>query len=97
VLNQFATAPNIAKGAPKMELKLIIGAALALTLGGCVSSSKALRNTSGEIITCKASGFGWFGAPVALISRNDCLKKSTAGVLCLGRRSQFAQGGGVRS
>jgi hypothetical protein len=58
-----------------MELKLIIGAALALTLGGCVSSSKALRNTNGEIITCKASGYGWLGAPVALISQNDCLKK----------------------
>ncbi len=75
MLNQFATAPNIAKGAPKMELRLIIGAALALILGGCVSSSKALRNTNGEVITCKASGYGWLGAPVALISQNDCLKK----------------------
>jgi predicted glycoside hydrolase/deacetylase ChbG (UPF0249 family) len=59
VLNQFATAPSIAKGARKMEQKLIIGAALALTLGGCVSSSKALRNTNGEIITCKVSGYDW--------------------------------------
>jgi len=58
-----------------MELKLIIGATLALTLGGCVSSSKALRNTNGDLITCKASGYGWLGAPVALISQGDCLKK----------------------
>ena len=58
-----------------MELKLIIGAALALTLGGCVSSSKALRNTNGDLITCKASGYGWLGAPVALINQGDCLRK----------------------
>lgn len=58
-----------------MELKLIIGAAMALTLGGCVSSSKALRNTNGDLITCKASGYGWLGAPVALINQSDCLRK----------------------
>jgi hypothetical protein len=58
-----------------MERKLIISAALVLTLGGCVSSSKALRNSNGDVITCKASGYGWLGAPVALISQGDCLKK----------------------
>lgn len=58
-----------------MKLKLLICMTSVLTLGGCVSSSKSLRNSNGEVITCKASGYGWLGAPVALISQGDCLKK----------------------
>jgi hypothetical protein len=75
VSDHLVMARDIARGATKMELKLIMGAALALTLGGCVSSSKALRNTNGDLITCKASGYGWLGAPVALINQGDCLRK----------------------
>ena len=75
VSDHLVMVRNIGRGATKMELKLIIGAALALTLGGCVSSSKALRNTNGDLITCKASGYGWLGAPVALINQGDCLRK----------------------
>jgi hypothetical protein len=75
VSDHLVMAQDIAKGATKMELKLIIGATLALSLGGCVSSSKALRNTNGDLITCKASGYGWLGAPVALINQGDCLRK----------------------
>lgn len=58
-----------------MTRKLLFAVAVALTTSGCVSSSKPLRNASGQVMTCKASGFGWLGAPVAMISQSECLKK----------------------
>lgn len=58
-----------------MKPYLLIGAALTLALGGCVSSSKPLRNAEGQVVNCKASGFGWLGAPVAMISQGECLHK----------------------
>lgn len=58
-----------------MKPYLLVGAALTLALGGCVSSSKPLRNAEGQVVNCKASGFGWLGAPVAMISQGECLRK----------------------
>lgn len=65
-------------GLGKMRPRVLIGASLALLLAGCVSSAKPMRNAQGQVVTCKASGFGWLGAPVALISQGECLKKLRA-------------------
>lgn len=58
-----------------MKTRIAVSAALALVLGGCVSSSKPLRNAEGQVMNCKATGFGWLGAPVAMISQGECLRK----------------------
>ncbi|MEY5007224.1 MAG: hypothetical protein RL764_540 [Pseudomonadota bacterium] len=55
-----------------MRAFLLLTASIALS--GCVSSSKPLKNASGQVVECKASGFGWLGAPVAMISQSDCIR-----------------------
>ncbi|MFM7007720.1 MAG: hypothetical protein ACKO0Z_00040 [Betaproteobacteria bacterium] len=55
-------------------MRLLFLCASGLALAGCVSSSKPLKDASGQIVECKAAGWGWLGAPVAMISQADCVR-----------------------
>jgi hypothetical protein len=55
-----------------MRVFFLVSTGLLLT--GCVSSSKPLKNASGTVVECKAIGFGWLGAPVAMIAQSDCVR-----------------------
>lgn len=46
-----------------------------LALPACVSTAKPMRNAQGDIVQCKTSGWGWLGAPLALIQQGDCVGK----------------------
>ena len=52
--------------------------ALLAFLGGCASTSTQMVNEDGQVINCGAWGFGIIGAPVALISTQECIKKYRA-------------------
>jgi hypothetical protein len=51
----------------------IVILALLLLLCGCVSSTDVLVNSEGEQVKCSAMGYGWVGAPAALIMKNKCM------------------------
>lgn len=55
---------------------LVIIAALALA--GCVSQDTSLANRDGQVVHCKDWGFGVIGAPVAMATHADCMKKAHA-------------------
>lgn len=47
-----------------------------LLLTGCATRSTALRHSeTGELQNCQASGWGWLGAPAALIMHSNCMKR----------------------
>lgn len=52
--------------------------AIAAMLSGCVSEKTALTNPAGQQVHCDAWGFGVIGAPVAMASHSDCMKKAHA-------------------
>jgi ABC-type Fe3+ transport system substrate-binding protein len=56
----------------------ILAAVLVLSLSACVSEKTTLRNESGQIVRCDNWGFGVIGAPVAIVSHADCVKKAKA-------------------
>ena len=53
-----------------------IAALLAITAAGCSSQSAILTNDSGQAVKCENWGFGIIGAPVAMASQSDCVKKA---------------------
>jgi hypothetical protein len=57
----------------KVNRMRIIILALSLLLCGCVSSTDVLVNSEGEQVECSAMGYGWVGAPAALIMKNKCM------------------------
>jgi hypothetical protein len=58
-------------------MKTTILLMVAITLTGCVSEKTLLRNsTTGQTTRCDAWGFGVIGAPVAMASHSDCMKKA---------------------
>lgn len=58
-------------------MKFAIGLCLVF-LSACVSQSAVLVNPQGQIVSCKNFGWGWIGAPVAMASQHDCVKKAKA-------------------
>jgi len=48
----------------------------AITAAGCSSQSAILTNDSGQSVKCENWGFGIIGAPVAMASQSDCVKKA---------------------
>lgn len=52
--------------------------AIVASLSGCVSEKATLTNTTGQQVHCDAWGFGLIGAPVAMASHADCMKKAHA-------------------
>lgn len=59
-------------------MKFVLLLAACALLAGCVSENTALINPEGQVVHCKAWGFGWLGAPVAMIQHHDCVKKAEA-------------------
>jgi len=61
-------------------MKIAIFAAIGsvVMLCGCVSEKTALTNAQGQQVRCDAWGFGVIGAPVAMASHADCMKKAHA-------------------
>lgn len=51
---------------------------LLLMLSGCVSESAMLKNPQGQVVQCNNMGWGWIGAPVAMVQHADCMKKAHA-------------------
>lgn len=47
-------------------------------LVGCVSTSTQMVNDDGRTMNCDAAGFGWIGAPAALIMAQNCINKQKA-------------------
>ena len=59
--------------------KIALFAAFSVMLvTGCVSEKTALTNPQGQQVRCDAWGFGFIGAPVAMASHADCMKKALA-------------------
>ena len=44
----------------------------ATAMAGCVSFSTPMKNAKGEVAECQNSGWGWLGAPVAVINQKRC-------------------------
>lgn len=57
-----------------MNIKVLLAPVALVALVGCVSTSKPMRNAQGEIMECRTSGWGWLGAPMALIQQGDCVR-----------------------
>ena len=51
---------------------------LAVLVAGCASVSTPMKHADGRAINCSASGFGWIGAPAALIMRENCVSDARA-------------------
>lgn len=45
---------------------------LSFFLGGCAAYDTELRNDAGEVSRCQNVGWGWLGAPIAVISQHRC-------------------------
>ena len=60
----------------KIAVFATLFAAAAMT--GCVSEKATLTNTAGQQVHCDNLGFGILGAPVAMASHADCMKKAHA-------------------
>ena len=56
----------------------IFAVASILLVTGCVSEKTALTNSAGQQVHCDAWGIGWLGAPIAMASHHDCMKKAHA-------------------
>ena len=61
----------------RLHLRLFCLALLG-AIGGCVSTSTQMVNDDGLAVNCGAWGIGLIGAPAALISTNECVKKYKA-------------------
>lgn len=49
-----------------------------ILLTGCVSYNQKLTNPeTGQTYICSAQGFGYIGAPVAIISQKQCLARAS--------------------
>lgn len=55
-----------------------IAVVLLSCITGCASTSTQMVNDDGQVINCGAWGFGIIGAPAALISTHECIKKYQA-------------------
>jgi len=45
---------------------------------GCAIVSTNMQHPDGRRLECRASGFGWIGAPAALIMRHECVNNLKA-------------------
>jgi hypothetical protein len=61
-----------------MKIAVIAVTMSVVMLTGCVSEKTALTNSQGQQVHCDAWGFGFIGAPVAMASHADCMKKAHA-------------------
>ncbi|WP_133156352.1 hypothetical protein [Hydrogenophaga pseudoflava] len=52
-----------------MRLVLIFGAGF---FSGCAAYNTEMRNSSGEVSYCQNVGWGWLGAPIAVINQHRC-------------------------
>jgi hypothetical protein len=59
-----------------MHTKILLTALIAVAAAGCSSQSAVLTNDSGQAVKCENWGFGVIGAPVAMASQSDCVKKA---------------------
>jgi len=61
-------------------VKIAVFAAIAssVVLYGCVSEKATLTNAAGQQTHCDQWGFGWIGAPAAMVMHHDCMKKAHA-------------------
>lgn len=57
----------------RKAIYLLVG--LSPIVSGCVSSSKPLQNAQGQVMECRAEGWGWLGAPLAKSMQNDCVER----------------------
>lgn len=57
-----------------MNIKVLLAPVALVALVGCVSTSKPMRNAQGDIMECRTNGWGWLGAPMALIQQGDCVR-----------------------
>lgn len=57
-------------------IKIIPVVALGASLVGCASVSTPMKHADGRVLNCSASGFGWIGAPAALIMRRNCVMEA---------------------
>ena len=60
------------------SIQTSIALALCYCFAGCVSTSTQMTNSDGQVVNCGAWGFGIIGAPAALISTSECVKKYQA-------------------
>lgn len=51
---------------------------MSLLLGACATPSTTLQNANGQTVTCSSSGWGYVGAPAALISHSNCVDEMQA-------------------
>jgi hypothetical protein len=58
-----------------MRIKQAAALTAMLALAACVSTAKPMRNAQGDIVQCKSAGWGWLGAPIALVQQGDCVSK----------------------
>jgi|SRR5579871_5448032 len=59
-----------------MNIRVLAMALAAITTAGCSSQSAVLTNDTGQSVKCENWGFGIIGAPVAMASQSDCVKKA---------------------
>jgi hypothetical protein len=41
-------------------------------IGGCAAYNTELKNAEGEVSTCQNIGWGWLGAPIAMLNQHRC-------------------------
>jgi hypothetical protein len=61
-----------------MTRKALTIAIVSVLVSGCVVQKTALFNDKGQVFHCNANGWGWLGAPVAMIEHSECVKKAKA-------------------
>lgn len=61
-----------------MRLNVLLPVAATLAFAACATPSTVLQNANGQTVTCSASGFGYIGAPAALISHSNCVDEMQA-------------------
>ncbi len=58
------------------EMRAGMLALCGVLLAGCVQQERVLRHPqTGQAYRCEAVGFGWLGAPLALISYDQCVTR----------------------
>ena len=58
-----------------MKKAIYVFAAVAM-ISGCAQRSTLMKNADGKLIECASVGYGWLGAPVAIIDHNRCVEKA---------------------
>lgn len=59
-----------------MKARIAVAVLGVITTAACSSQSAMLTNDSGQSVKCENWGFGIIGAPVAMASQSDCVKKA---------------------